>query len=46
MELSLSDLVRIAEVSWWLPECRKPTGGFWRSAQQQGSDLFDRFLEA
>ena len=20
-------------------------GGFWRSAQQQGSDLFDRFLE-
>ena len=24
---------------------RKPTGGFWRLAQQQGSDLFDRFLE-
>jgi hypothetical protein len=20
-------------------------GGFWRSTQQQGSDLFDRFLE-
>jgi hypothetical protein len=25
---------------------RKATGGFWRSAQQKWSDLFDRFLEA
>jgi aryl-alcohol dehydrogenase-like predicted oxidoreductase len=24
---------------------RKAIGGFWRSTQQQGSDLFDRFLE-
>jgi hypothetical protein len=23
-----------------------PVGGFWRSSQQQGSDLFDRLLEA
>jgi hypothetical protein len=24
---------------------RELHGGFWRSTQQQGSDLFDRFLE-
>jgi hypothetical protein len=27
-------------------QTRLRIGGFWRLAQQQGSDLFDRFLEA
>jgi hypothetical protein len=40
---------KVQTQSTWSPprdsEDRKPVGGFWRSTQQQWSDLFDRFLE-